>query len=143
MAVTTVTSALAPLSLSADAITYKTVICRKTSNVNFSRAVTREDSDCGSFAATGALQWGGSYEGIVSITPTGASEMSYEDLLGFMVSGATLYVKDQYPTSGTPGTDWYTQGQVVLTNLAKQNENGKNITFSFSFENNGDPDIAP
>lgn len=142
MATTTVQSNLVPISLSSDSgSTYKTVVCKKSVNFKGSTSTTKEETDCGVLVGIGANEWSFDVEAIVNTTPA-STEFSYEDILGFWSAQTALLVKYQYPTSGTPGGDFYHQGTVYITDLSQANSVGNLLTFSMTLSGTGTLDIS-
>lgn len=142
MPITTLQSNLVPLKFSNDAgVTYKSLVCQKGATFALDSPVTREETYCGSHVGLGAVTWGFDFDGVVNITPTGASEVSYEDLLGFASAQTLLYIKEEYP--GSAGTDFYHQGTGYITNLQKVGQQGSLITFSGRFEGTSALDVTP
>lgn len=140
---TTVQSNLVPIAISSDSgSTYKTIVCKKGYTFNGSTSTTKEETDCGVFTGIGANEWSFDFDGIVNTSPA-STEFSYEDLLGFWSAQTALKVKVQTPTSGSPGVDFYMQGDVYLTSLTQTNSVGSLIQFSGTFTGTGTLDITP
>jgi hypothetical protein len=142
MPVTTLQSNLVPVKLSADAgVTKKAVVCKKSWTFNGTTPVNEDETDCGPHIGLGANKWSIDVEGIVNTTPTGATEMSAEDLLGFWNSQTSLLIYLDYPSGA--GTDLYASGSIYITNFQITNQVGSLITFSATFSGNGALDVTP
>lgn len=141
MAVTTLESSLAPLTMSSDGgSTYQSVVCRKTWTFNGETPISEEPTDCGNYIAPGVPKWGFDTEGVLSTTP-GSGEISAEGMLSLWLNKTSILVKLQYPTSGSPGTDLYLQGAAYITNFKVTGSSGSLITFSATITGNGTLDI--
>lgn len=140
---TTVQSNLVPIAISSDGgSTYKNIVCKKGYTFNGSTSTTKEETDCGTFTGLGANEWSFDFDAVVNTTPS-SGEFSYEDILGFWVAQTALKVKVQYPTSGSPGGDFYMQGDVYLSSLTQTNSVGSLIQFSGTFSGTGTLDNTP
>lgn len=143
MATTTLQSNLVPIALSSDSgSTYKNVVCKKGWTLNHDTGTTKEETDCGTLVGVGSNDWSFDFEGVMNTTPA-STELSAEDILGFASAQTLLLIKAQYPTSGSPGTDLYAQGQGYITNLKISNTVGSLMQFTFTFSGTGTLDITP
>lgn len=142
MATTTVQSNLVPIYLSADSgSTYKSVVCKKSASFKGSTSTTEEETDCGILLGIGANKWSFDVEAIVNTTPA-STEMSYEDILGYWQAQTALLVKYQYPTSGSPGADFYHQGTVYITDISQANSVGNLLSFTITLSGTGTLDVT-
>jgi hypothetical protein len=143
MAAQNVQSSSVPLLISSDAgTTKKTLTCLVSWNFSGSTTTTEEETFCGTFTGMGANKWETSFDGIVNITPTGASELSLEDMLALWHNQTEVQVTIQYPTSGTPGTDMFLQGDAYISAFGIQGQSGSSLKFSGTLKGNGALDIA-
>lgn len=138
----TLQSRLVPFTLSVDGVTYKNVVCKKAWNFNGDTTVNKEESDCGTHTALGANNWTFDFE-ILLNTNIAATEYSVEDVLGFWKDQVLLYVKVQYPTSGSIGANLYIQGQAYITNLKITNTVGSLMSATGTLSGDGDIDNTP
>jgi len=128
---TTLQGKLVPLAISIDNITYKNVVCKKAANLKVDSAVNKEDTDCGSFAGLGAVNWSVDIEGLANLTPNGATELSYNELLGYVNNQTLVYVKILY----SPYV--YRQGAGYLSNYDETFQTNNLVSFKATFTNNG------
>lgn len=137
---TNIQSNLVPLALSTDGITYKNAVCKRAWNFNGTTAVNSEETDCGIAKGLGAIDWTMDFEGVVNTTPNGASEMSAAGLAALWLNQTLTYIK----TLTGDGTlqNLYIQGTGYITDFAVQNQVGNLISFSFTFNGVGSPDIT-
>lgn len=133
---TTLQGKLVPLAISTDGITYKNVVCKKVANLNLDSAVNKEDTDCGSFSGLGAVNWTVDIEGLLNLTPEGATEVSGGTMLGYANNQTLVYIKFLY------GTDIYRQGAGYLSNYKETFETNSLVSFTATFTNNGALDIT-
>lgn len=142
MATTTVQSNLVPILLSSDSgTTYKSVVCKKSWSFTNETSTSKEETDCGVLVGVGANSWSFDVEGVINTTP-GSTEVSAEDLLGFSAGQTSLLVKAQYPTSGSPGADFYMQGACYITNFKITNSVGSLMTFTATITGTGTLDVT-
>jgi hypothetical protein len=142
MAASNLQSNLVPLKVSSDdGTTYKTLTCLTSANFSGTTPTTEEQTQCGTFTGLGSNAWEWSVEAIVNLTPTGASEVSYEECLGFWHNQTEILVKQEYPVSA--GTDFYKQGACYITSIGNTVQVGNSMTFSLTLKGNGALDIAP
>lgn len=142
MAVTTLQSNLVPLKISTDTgTTKKSIVCKKSWTFNHSTSTTEEETDCGVLLGIGANKWSFDVEGVVNTTPTGASEVSAEDLLGIANAQTKFLVYLDYPSGS--GTDLYASGEAYLTDFKITNSVGNLMTFTGTISGTGTLDITP
>jgi hypothetical protein len=142
MAASNLQSNLVPFKISSDdGTTYKTLTCLTSANFSGTTSTTEEETQCGTFTGLGANKWEFTTEAVVNLTPTGASEVSYEDCLGFWHNQTLILVKQEYPDAA--GTDFYKQGEAYITSIGNAVQVGNSMTFSLTFKGNGALDIAP
>lgn len=129
---TTKQGRLTPLALSTDNITFENVLCNRAHNYNASRSTTDEESDCGVETAIGAISATMDFDGLLNLTPDGATEMSFDEVHDLFLAGTLVYIKTQ------PGNK-IISGDGYITNMtfAKATANLNSFTFTFKF--NGDP----
>lgn len=132
---TTIQSKQVPMALSVDGVTYKNVVCKRTTNFNGTTAVNAEESDCGIEKGLGAPDWTMDFEGIVNTTPDSPTEISAAEIMGYWLNQTELYAKLQ------PG-NLYIQGRVFLTDVGVQLSTGNLIAFTFTLNGIGVPDIT-
>jgi len=139
---TTVLGQNVPITISTDdGTTYLTVVCNKAWGFTGDTSTTEDESDCGVHTAVGQGKWSFSIEGLLNTTPSG-TEASAEILLGLWANKTSFLVQVQYPTSGTPGGDFYLSGSCYLTNFQMNKTTNGFITFSGTLTGDGDIDIT-
>lgn len=142
MAVTTVQGSAVPFTISTDSgSTYKTLVCNKAWGFTGDTSIQEDESDCGRHVGLGAKKWSFSIEGLANTTP-GGSETSMEDLLSLWANATSFLIKVQYPTSGTPGSDFYIQGAAYLTNFQINKQTNSLISFTGTITGDGNVDIS-
>jgi hypothetical protein len=137
---TYVDSKLVPVAISTDNITYKNVLCKRTSNFSLTSAVNAEESDCGISKGLGSVDWTQDFEGLVNITPNGATEMSASDILTIAANQTLAYIK--WMTNDGTGKNLFVQGQGYITDFGTQLSTGNLAAFTFTFNGVGAPDIT-
>lgn len=131
-----------PPQFSTDGTTYKDLICVKDWTLTGSNSVNQEETFCAVYSAIGNPSFSGSANAIADTAPTSGSQVSYEDVLGWFVNKTAIYFRVQSPTSGTPGTDFYTQFACYITSLEQTFTYGNKVGFSIGWESNGTIDIT-
>lgn len=142
MPVTTLQSNLVPIKISVDAgVTKKAIVCKKSWSFNGTTATNEDETDCGIHVGLGANKWGFPFEGVVNTTPTGASEVSAEDLLGIWNAQTLFLVYIDYPAAA--GTDLYLSGSAYITEFNIVNQVGSLLIFSGRITGTGALDVTP
>lgn len=132
------------LQVSADAgVTWLTVVCETSNTFNFTRNSSRIATKCD--GGTSALNLG-SYEwsfqsSLVVKTDPGATEASYEMLLGWAINSTALQIRNADPNPA--GTNWYHLGTVYITDLNKTAEAEGLVTSDVTFSGDGALDVTP
>lgn len=137
---TTVQSNQVPLSWSADAITYKAIVCKRAWNFNGTTPVNSEETDCGVQKGLGAPDWTMDFEGVVNTTPNSATEMSADELLAIWQNQTLGYIKTV--TGNGVAHNLYLQGSGYVTDFAIQNSVGNLLAFTFTFNGVGAVDLT-
>ena len=141
MAVTTLQGKLIPLKISTDGgTTKKSIVCLIDSPFESDKAINREQSQCGTHTSLGDQTWGWDVTGLVNLTPTAASEVSYEDLLALHVAETQAAVFMDYPV-GT-GTDFYMSGNAWISRIRLENPVNGLARFTARLEGDGTMGIA-
>lgn len=132
------------LFLSSDAgVTWKTLVCETSHTFNFTRnsSTTATKCDSGTSARSlGAYEWSFQSSVVVKTDP-GASEVSYEDLLGWSVAGTGILIRNANPSPA--GTNYYHSGTVYITDLSKSSEVDGLVSADVTFSGDGALDITP
>jgi hypothetical protein len=125
-----------PLAFSSDGLTYKTVVCKKSFDVNIDPSLTTEESDCGVHSAPGATRWSFGFEIIMNTTPNGSTELSANTIAGWANSGTLVYAK--LISSGA----YYRQGQGYITNYKESAPQSGFVTATGTFVGDNTLDIS-
>jgi hypothetical protein len=126
------------LMISADAgVTWKQLVCLNGHTFNGETPVTEEDTQCGTLSGLGSNRWSYEAEGVVDTAPVGASQVSYEDILGYWNTQTLLLIRDQEPETVSPGTSWYHNGSVYITSISKPAQVGSYVKFTVTFTGSG------
>ena len=137
---TTIQSNQVPLQLSSDGVTYKNVVCKRTTNFNGTTSVNVEETDCGIEKGLGTPDWTIGFEGVVNTTPTSTTELSTADLLSLWLNKTLTYTK--FLTGDGTGKNIYIQGTGYITDLTVDVSTGNLVAFSFTLNGVGNPDIT-
>jgi hypothetical protein len=139
---TVLQSKLVPFTISTDGSTYKSVVCKKAWGLTIEPQVTEDESDCGPHTAVGTSKWSMDVELIMNTTPNGSTEISANTIAGYANDGTLIYMKIQYPTSGSPGTTIYRQGQGYISNYKETASQGGFITATATIRGDGTLDLS-
>lgn len=131
-------SITAPLELSTDNSTWKTLVCLTSTGTNMSRDVTRTETFCGITVSLGNMQVTVPFSAVCETSPTG-SQVTYKDMLGWMNAGTLIYWRIQ---SGVAGANFFTSGSAYVTSLDLTGDAGTTITFSGQLDMTGTLDIT-
>jgi len=130
------------VQLSTDGTTYKSLVCEISNSLPISRETNSVTTKCDNGTTTrslGAYSWEVSGEAVAETAPSG-TQISYEEMLGYIVGGNLLYVKVENPAAS--GSNFYHQGQAYLTSLELSNEVNGVSQFSFTLSGTGALDIS-
>jgi hypothetical protein len=128
----------APLELSTDGVTYKTLVCLTSTGTNMSRDVTRTETFCGISVSLGNLQVTVPFSAICETAPT-ATQVTYKEMLGWMNGGTLLYWRIY---NGTSGANFFTSGTAYVTTLDQVSDAGSTVNFSGQLDMTGNLDIT-
>jgi len=128
----------APLELSTDGVSYKTLVCLTSTGTNMTRDVTSTETFCGISVSLGNLQVTVPFAAICETAPT-ASQVTYKDMLGWMSGGTLLYWRIY---NGTSGSNFFTAGTAYVTSLDLTGDAGATLTFSGELTMTGTLDIT-
>jgi hypothetical protein len=130
------------LLLSADnwTTTY-TLVCLTRQGLKRSRAVTKQDSQCGVAKSYGAPDRSMSVEAINNLTPAtvaaGVGEASYKLISTWFEANTELKMKRKTPSDGS---ELYQESACKINDLEDSASVEGNFTFSFTLELEGDLD---
>lgn len=142
MAAQNLQSNLVPFKISTDGgTTKKSLTCLVSASFTGTTPSTEEQTQCGTFTGLGQNAWEFTFDAVVNITPTGASEVSWEDILGLWHNQTEFQVTQEYPVGA--GTDFFLQGDAYLTQIGNNVAVGSSMKFTGTIKGNGTLDIAP
>lgn len=132
------------IQISADGgTTWLTVVCETSHSFSFNRNSSTVSTKCDAGTTQrvlGSYEWSFQSSLVVKTDPT-ASEVSFEALLGYAVGGTRLRVRNADPNPA--GTNWFTQGDVFVTDLQKTAEVDGLVTVDVTWSGDGALDITP
>lgn len=135
MSTTAIQSSSVPIYLSGNGSDYKMVVCKRGVTFNASSAITEEETDCGIIAGIAAVKWSFDIDAIVNLTPDVGLAVSYEDILSWVMNQSLIYVRFNHPDSA--GSNFKHEGQVYLTNLRGQVQQGNAMNFTVTATGTG------
>ncbi len=91
------------------------LVCETSSGIDIATNTTTTVTKCASYTSTSEPTVTLNVDGVVETSPTG-SEISFEQLLSYIVNGTLVDVKYESPVSS--GTDFYVAGTAYLTALS-------------------------
>lgn len=120
------------LSISTNLVTpaYKDVVCAINNGLSSSADVTTVDTKCGSSKARGSASYTLDGSFVANHTP-GGSEMSADDLIALMDSGANFLFKME--DTGTPA-NYYRAGTGFFSSYNETANNKENVQGDFTIE---------
>lgn len=144
MAVTTVQGSLVPLRLSLDnGVSYNKIVCIKTWDFNGTTQTSKEQTQCGSFTAVGALGWNIGADLIVNLTP-GAGEVSHQQIKSAWLNKTRVGLRMEVPDQGaaSAGGQLHEEGFAYITSWKETATTGQLVGITVTFEGDGDPTFA-
>jgi predicted secreted protein len=127
------------VELSSDAgVTFKTLICETRSGVQITRDTTSQATKCNSGTVQlglGAYSWSFSFDAVVDTAPS-VSQVTYNDLLGWIVAGTALTGRVEEAGEFTH------EGSVYITDLSLDAATGETVQFSGTISGTGALTIA-
>jgi hypothetical protein len=133
---TTMQSSAVPMAISVDSgVTWKNVLCKRAANFNGTTSVNAEETDCGIEKGLGTPDWTMDFEGVVNMTPDGATEMSWPSMGSLWQNKTLVMIRLQ---NGT----FYIAGSAYITDLAVQEQTGNLVAFTFTANGVGTVDFT-
>lgn len=118
--------------------TYKVVVCKKSANLDGSRNVNTEETDCGVYKTFGPSNWKLNYTGVVDTAPD-TGEGSWTELLTLFEANTAFMSK-----FATSGNEPFITGTGKLASLQVSAESSNDtVKFTAAFEFSGAVDITP
>lgn len=112
-----------------------TLVCLTKQGLKRSRAVTKQDSQCGIAKAYGEVDRMMDVEAINNLTPdavaSGVGEASYKKIATWFENNTALKIKRRSPTDGS---NLYMESNGKIANLDDSAGVAENMTFSFTLE---------
>lgn len=141
MSTTTIQGKKVPLYFSFDnGATYKRTVCIKSWDLSVQTAINKENTQCGVFVGLGPNDWSFSFDCLANATPA-VGECSYSDLLLAVNNQTRLLIKTVYPDygNGSSGTELHIELPGYLSNLSTKVQVGNLVTFTATFNGDGNP----
>ena len=128
------------LLLSADSFTTTyTLVCLMKQGLSRSRAVNKQESQCGIAKSYGEVDRTMSVEAINNTTPDavalGVGQCSYKQIATWFEGNTLLKVRRKYPTAD--GTGLFMESECRVSKLDDTNDVANNMTFNFELELEG------
>jgi predicted secreted protein len=118
--------------------TYKTLICETRSGIQITRDTTQTQTKCNAGTTVlglGAYSWSMSFDAVVDTAPSG-SQVTYNDMLGWVTSGTALTARIEEAGEFTH------EGSVYVTDLSLDAATGEAVSFSGTLSGTGALTIA-
>lgn len=122
------------VNLSTDGTTYKTLICEVKNSIDLKRQTSSTQTKCNSAITQlglGAYAFNVSFDAVCDDAP-GSTQVTYNDLLGWLTAGTLLYVKVD-----DTGTVFKHISQGYITDVKLDNQVGEVVKFSGTFSGTG------
>lgn len=114
---TTIQSVNVPLWLSADGVIYKQLVCIENYTLKITTNTNKTITFCGIAIGVGIVEFDISYSAVCEVIPT-ASQVTSKDLYNWQLAGTILWMKIQFPSPGSAGTNLGLAGQVYPTDMS-------------------------
>lgn len=126
----------------AGGVSYKNLVCLRTSSVNTTMDATTEQTNCGVLTSPSEPQMTVDFDAICETAPT-VAQISYEDLLGAMVNKTLVAVRVQNPTvsGSSSGTVYYHSFSGYITDLTMNQSTTEFVNFSGTIQSTGTLDV--
>lgn len=112
-----------------------TLVCLQKQGLSRSRAVTKQESQCGVAKAYGEVDRTFPVEAINNLTPdavaAGVGEASYKKIATWFEANTALKVKRRTPTDGS---QLYMEANCKISKMDDSVDSTNNMTFSFELE---------
>lgn len=135
---------LAPLYLSADeGVTWKTLICLETYNIPLATTVNETETNCGLAVGLGVIKFTPSGSAVMDTAPS-ASQVTYQDMLGWQTNKTLIMFKSEYPFTGAGyGKNIALSGTCYVTATDITLQIAQVIKFTFTLTGTGTVNTSP
>lgn len=133
---TVILSSAVPFAVSTDGVTYKNIVCKKTSGLTINSTIIKDETDCGVLISTGANDVTFTGEFILNTTPNGATEWGSDAVIGWITNNTLVYVKF------TSGSLYYRQMAGYFSQYSETLEQGGKVAATMTFNGTGTIDIT-
>lgn len=117
---------------------WKELICLETLDVNWTKALTKRQTRCGTKIGLGVLEIVVSGTSIADDAP-GGSQISHKDMEGFMNNGTLLAFKVAHATT----SKYYVAGTGYVSSLSETAPSDNTLDFTFQLDMTGTVDLTP
>jgi hypothetical protein len=124
-------------------VSYKNLVCLRTSSVNTTMDATTEQTNCGVLTSPSEPQMSLDFDAICETSPT-VAQISYEDLLGAMVNKTLVAVRVQNPvvSGSSAGAAYYHAFSGYITDLTMNQSTTEFVNFSGTIQSTGALDVT-
>lgn len=134
---TTAQGELAPLYLSEDGVTWKTLVCLETYDLGLDTTVNQTETNCGIATGLGAIKFAPKGSAVMELEPDDTM-VTYKDMVAWQLAKTLLYFKTEYPGSGSQyGSNIALSGQAYVSSTSGTFQVGQVIKFSWGMTGNG------
>jgi hypothetical protein len=125
-------------------VSYKNLVCLRTSSVNTTMDATTEQTNCGVLTSPSEPQMSLDFDAICETSPT-VAQVSYEDLLAAMVNKTLVAVRVQNPvvSGSSVGAAYYHAFSGYITDLTMNQSTTEFVNFSGTIQSTGALDVDP
>lgn len=129
-ALTPLQSKNVPFAMGTDGITYKNVVCKKLSGLTLTPTIAEEETDCGPATGVGAVKFQFNAEVVLNTTPSGATEISSNEVFAWANAGTLVYVL-------MSASGYIRRGSGYISNYQESLPQGGFVTATFTITGNG------
>jgi hypothetical protein len=124
-------------------VSYKNLVCLRTSSVNTTMDATTEQTNCGVLTSPSEPQMSLDFDAICETAPT-VAQVSYDDLLAAMVNKTVVAVRVQNPvvSGSSAGAAYYHAFSGYITDLTLNQSTTEFINFSGTIQSTGALDVV-
>ena len=124
-------------------VSYKNLVCLRTSSVNTTMDATTEQTNCGVLTSPSEPQMSLDFDAICETSPT-VAQVSYEDLLAAMVNKTLVAVRVQNPvvSGSSVGAAYYHAFSGYITDLTMNQSTTEFVNFSGTIQSTGALDVT-
>lgn len=129
---TPILSSAVPFAISKDSgVTYKNVVCKKTSGLTINNTLVEEETDCGVLTGLGASKVSFNVEFVLNTTPNGATEWSSDEVINMANDKTLVTVKT------TSGSLYYRSMSGYFSNYQETLAQGGMVSATATFNGTG------